>query len=114
MGGYWKVTERHSLEATIWIHEGFKAEDVSNRDQEIGDTSLTENLTEAFTENLTEKELEVLHLIFENCELTSSEMAARIGVSRKTIVARLKNLKKKNVIRREGSDTKGHWEIVRD
>jgi ATP-dependent DNA helicase RecG len=105
---------RHSLETTIWIHEGFKTEDVSNYERNVGDNNLTESFTENLTENLTEKELEVVSLLIENCELTSVEMAARIGVSRQTIASRLKSLKEKNIIRREGSDTKGHWEIIRD
>jgi len=106
--------ERHSLETTIWIHEGFKVDDVSSCGQEIGDTGLTENLTETFTENLTEKELEVIRLIVENRNITSAEMAKRVGVTRQTIASRIKALKEKNIIRREGSDTKGYWEIVRD
>jgi ATP-dependent DNA helicase RecG len=41
-------------------------------------------------------------------------MAERLGVSRQTIAARIKVLKEKKILRREGSDTKGYWEIIRD
>jgi predicted HTH transcriptional regulator len=63
---------------------------------------------------LTEKEIEVLRLMKESQEYTTSDMAERLGVSRQTIAARIKALKQKNVIRREGSDTKGHWKFIRD
>jgi ATP-dependent DNA helicase RecG len=75
--------------------------------------TFTEYLTETFTENLTEKELEVIRLIAENREWTTTDMSKRLGVSRQTVAARIKTLKQKNIIRREGSDTKGHWEIIR-
>jgi ATP-dependent DNA helicase RecG len=101
--------------ATFRIHEGFKLEEVSSRRKIIENGKEDRNdLTETFTENLTEKEIEVLRLMKENQGYTTSDMAERLCVSRQTIAARIKALKQKNVIRREGSDTKGHWEFICD
>jgi predicted HTH transcriptional regulator len=90
-------------------------EEVSSRRKIIENGKEDRNgLTEVFTENLTEKEIEVLRLMKENQGYTTSDMAERLCVSRQTIAARIKALKQKNVIRREGSDTNGHWEFICD
>jgi ATP-dependent DNA helicase RecG len=93
------------------MHKGFRQEEVSGRRLITEDDS--GNFTENFTESLTDKELEVIKLIIENRGLTSTEMATRLGVTRQTIASRVRALKEKNIIRREGSDTKGYWEIIR-
>ncbi|MDR1572178.1 MAG: winged helix-turn-helix transcriptional regulator, partial [Clostridiales Family XIII bacterium] len=74
-------------------------------------SSVTARVTERVTDRVTEKESGVLALIAQNKSVTQDEMSKKLGVSRKTIAARLKSLKEKGVIRRVGSDIKGHWEI---
>jgi ATP-dependent DNA helicase RecG len=66
------------------------------------------------TERVTEKESEVLNLIIEDPSYTTKELAEKLSLSRKTISDRIKSLKNKGIIRRIGSDTKGHWEIIED
>ena len=107
--------ERQYMITTLYMHKSFKAEEVSSNRQIIEERGATysEDLTENLTENLTEKEINVLHLIFENRNLTTSEMAERLGITRQTISSRIKTLKEKKVIKRIGSDTKGYWEIIR-
>lgn len=63
---------------------------------------------------VTEKESEVLYLIIEDPSYTTKELAEKLSLSRKTISDRIKSLKNKGIIRRRGSDTKGHWEIIED
>ncbi len=72
---------------------------------------VTERVTEV-TEKVTEDELKILAAFSQNGEITQNELAMRLGVSRKTVAARIKALKEKNLIRRVGSDTKGHWEVI--
>jgi ATP-dependent DNA helicase RecG len=74
--------------------------------------TVTENVTEMVTENVTEREAKILALLKQNKEMTQADMAAQLSVSRKTIALRLKSLKGKGLIKRVGSDTKGHWDIV--
>lgn len=59
------------------------------------------------------KEKEVYDLVVENGSLTYAEYAARVGVSDVTIKRRLSALKEKGIIRRQGSNKKGYWEILR-
>jgi ATP-dependent DNA helicase RecG len=74
-------------------------------------TDVTDNVTDNLT-GVTDKELLVLKLILENNFYTTSEMAAKLAVSRQTIARRLKALQEKKLIRRVGSDRKGLWEVV--
>ena len=73
--------------------------------------SVTAKVTDKVIENITERETDVLSLISENQNITQTEMAERLSVSRKTIASRLKSLKRKGMVKRIGSDTKGYWEI---
>jgi ATP-dependent DNA helicase RecG len=54
----------------------------------------------------------VLAFLIENPACTYQELADKLSVNRKTAYIRIKSLKDKGIIRRVGSDTKGHWEIV--
>lgn len=71
-------------------------------------------VTERVTEKVTEKEAMVLSLIIEDPNFTTNELAQKLSLSRKTIAERIKSLKNKGIIRRFGSDTKGHWEVIED
>ena len=75
--------------------------------------SVTPKVTDKVTDKVTENEAEVLTLISENPNITQTEMAKRLSVSRKTIASRLKSLKEKGVVKRVGPDIKGYWEIQR-
>lgn len=69
---------------------------------------------EKVTEKVTEKESEVLQLLYEDPAYTLVAMSKKLGISRKTLAARMKSLKDKGVIQRVGSDKKGHWNIMDD
>lgn len=71
-------------------------------------------VTERVTEKVTEKEAAVLYLLIEDPNYTTKELAEKLSLSRKTISERIKSLKSNGMIRRIGSDTKGHWEIIED
>lgn len=71
----------------------------------------SERVTEKVTERVTEKELEVLSLLRDNPSYTYQELADKLQLSRKTISDRIAALKRKGVILRVGSDTKGYWQV---
>ena len=55
----------------------------------------------------------IVDFIKERPEITTAEMAERIGVSRWSIVNITNRLQEEGVIRRVGPDKGGHWEVVR-
>lgn len=71
---------------------------------------VTEKVTEKVTE-VTEPEKEVLSLLLEDPAYTYAVLADKLGISRKTVSLRIKQLKEKGILQRIGSDTKGHWQI---
>ncbi len=68
-------------------------------------------VTEKVTEKVTDRERQVLYLIYEDPSLTTTSMAKKLNISRKTVGTRLKSLRDKNIIIRIGSDRKGYWKI---
>ena len=53
-------------------------------------------------------------LISEDPVYTSTAIAEKLSVSRKTVSQRLKEMKEKDIIERIGSDRKGYWKIKND
>jgi ATP-dependent DNA helicase RecG len=74
--------------------------------------SVISSVTETITVSVTEGEAAVLGLVAENPALTQAAMAERLEVSRNTVAVRLRSLKAKGLIRREGSDKQGTWMII--
>ena len=98
---------------TLHMHEGFKQEEVPGR-RLITEGDFIENFIESFIEKVTEKELETLKIIAKKPGATGKQMAVELGVTERAVFNRLLSLKKKGILRRQGSDKKGHWEIIRD
>ena len=68
-------------------------------------------VTDKVTEKVTDKEQQLLNLLYNDPSLTTTTMSNKIGVSRKTISNYLKSLRDKSIIERVGSDRKGYWKI---
>ncbi len=79
--------------------------------EERGIRSVTDRGTEKVTDCLDEKIIQILELISENPAYTSSAIAEKLSISRKTVSQRLKIMKEKGIIERIGSDRKGYWKI---
>lgn len=73
---------------------------------------VTERVTVRVTDEVTDKEQTVLTLLAEDPGYTMPQLAERLGVSRKTVAARLKKLKEAGLIERIGSDRKGYWKLL--
>lgn len=71
-------------------------------------------VTERVTVKVTEKEQEVLSLLIEDPAYTYSALTDKLGISRKAVSLRIKSLKEKGIIKRIGSDKRGHWDINND
>lgn len=74
---------------------------------------VTEKVTEKVIEKVTEKEMKVLELLIEDPSYTTNYIAEKLSLNRKTISLRIKSLKEKGIIVRDGSDKKGYWKIIK-
>ena len=79
-----------------------------NKNQEF-----TEKFTEKFTERFSENEQKILNELIKNPYITQIQLSELLGISKRSIIKNMKNLKDKNKIKRIGSDRKGHWEILK-
>ena len=70
---------------------------------------VTPGVTIKVTNEVTNQERSVLELLRENGDLTMPEIADMLSVSRKTIASRIKKLKEKGALEREGSKRTGRW-----
>jgi len=54
----------------------------------------------------------ILNAISENLKITQKDIAAKSGLSTRTVSREIKSLRNSGVIRRIGSDRSGYWEII--
>jgi predicted HTH transcriptional regulator len=73
---------------------------------------LADGLVERLVDGLVESQQKIVKLIVENSQVSKKEMAERIGISTTAIDKNISKLKDKNIIKRVGSDSGGHWEII--
>ncbi len=70
-----------------------------------------DNVRDNVREQLTNGQRAVLEAIAKNIQITTKELAAKQGVTERTIHRAVEKLKLAGFIRRVGSDKSGHWEI---
>ncbi len=78
----------------------------------VSESIVTKNrdVTKDITKDVT-KETEILALLREDASMTTTEMAQKLSVNRRTVQRELEKLKKKNCIERKGGRRYGYWEI---
>lgn len=81
------------------------SESIATKNQDV-----TKNVTKNVSKNVT-KETEILALLREDASMTTTEMAQKLSVNRRTVQRELEKLKKKNCIERKGGRRYGYWEI---
>ena len=89
------------------------------RTPQVSENTVTEKVTDRVTDKVIDKvtdkvtdiEKNILNLISEKPEITTSCLADSLSVSRKTISKYIKSLKEKGIIERIGSDRKGYWKF---
>lgn len=74
---------------------------------------VTENVTDKVTDTLDETSLKILNLISIDPAYTTTYIADKVALSRKTVSLRLKMLKEKGLVERIGSDRKGYWKLLK-
>lgn len=68
-------------------------------------------MTDKVIDKVTDKEQELLSLLSKAPGYTMPQLAARLKVSRKSVAERLKKLKEKVMIERDGSARQGYWDL---
>lgn len=61
--------------------------------------------------DVTARQHAIINLIKEHTNMTTTQMAERLGVTKRTILRGIESLKKKGLISRVGSEKTGYWEL---
>ena len=69
---------------------------------------VTDNVTDKVTDNVTDRERQIIELIYEDPGYTTSQLAEKLSITRKTVSLYIRTLKEKGIIERIGSDRKGY------
>lgn len=88
----------------------FRKEKTKNSEQNKN-REFTEKFTEKFTENFTQSEQKILNELIDNPYITQARLSELLGISKRSIIKNMKNLKDRGIIYRVGSDRKGYWKI---
>lgn len=88
----------------------FRKEKIKNSEQNKNQ-EFTEKFTEKFTENFTQSEQKILNELINNPYITQATLSELLGISKRSIIKNMKNLKDRGIIYRVGSDRKGYWKI---
>ena len=112
-----------NVETPTWTTDGyfvtvtFKRPDYNAngiKDDTINDTK---DCIKDCTKELSDRQADILHIIEENCTITSQMIAQKIAqkgsVSQRTIMYDLADLQAKGVIAREGGRKNGRWVILK-
>ena len=75
----------------------------------IGETSVKARKSIGVELNATQKS--IIDLLSENVQMSGTELAERIGISKRNIETNIKKLKEKGLLVRHGSARAGYWEI---
>ncbi|MCQ2306772.1 MAG: putative DNA binding domain-containing protein [Bacteroidales bacterium] len=94
----------------VYISNGDDAGDINEQGGQKGD--FTETLQKLYR-NLTQTDKKIIELIVSDNFITTTQMAAHIGKSRQTIATRMKELQDRGIVKRNGPDNGGFWEIVK-
>lgn len=54
----------------------------------------------------------IIELVKENANISTQEMAERIGIDRRNVTRAIHKLREAGIIHRVGPDKGGHWEII--
>lgn len=90
---------------------------LSYYDKNYGTYDLSNKNQKKFNNNefpLSKIQQEIINIIIEQPNITQSDIAKKLKVSRQSIATNIKELKDNNVLERVGANKKGYWKILLD
>lgn len=108
--------DRTFFRITIPCHEaaGNIIADIAHKDGTLkaSKRSALKSAPETALESAPETALQIIDEIRNNPNITLSEIAGNLGVSRRWIATNIKHLQDKGIVKRVGPNKGGHWEII--
>ena len=97
----------YNLEKPVFenFQHGFRVTVFSNK------IFVTDNVTDNVTD---ERSKYILNLMRENNQISATEIAEKLKVTKRTILRDIEKLKKQGKLKRIGDNKTGHWEIIKE
>lgn len=76
--------------------------------------NVTKYVTKNVTKNFTESEKNILDIMIANPNITQVQISQHLGVTKRTVIRMINNLKGKKIITRYGSNRNGYWQVNKD
>ncbi|MDR0829206.1 MAG: putative DNA binding domain-containing protein [Prevotellaceae bacterium] len=86
-------------------------QNITKQQNKNGAGNITRNITGNITGNITERQQLILNSIAKNPYITSSELAACVGIDAVNIRVNIAKLKKEGILQRIGATKNGYWKI---
>ena len=112
-----------NVETPTWTTDGyfvtvtFKRPDYNANVPKDDTINGTKDCIKDCTKELSDRQVDILHIIEENCTITSQMIAQKIAqkgsVSQRTIMYDLADLQSKGILAREGGRKNGRWVILK-
>ena len=104
----------------IWFRIVFNRPDLENENYQsrmsvknVGENvGENDTLNETLNDTLNDTQKKIINEIKNKPNITYNELVTKIDKSRSTIIRQMKDLKKKNIVKRIGSDKKGRWLLL--
>lgn len=78
----------------------------------INQERVLDQVTGTVSGTVNDTQKKILKELEKNPNITYDELVRKIDTSRRTIIRQMNDLKEKGIVKRVGSDKKGHWDIV--
>jgi ATP-dependent DNA helicase RecG len=92
---------------------GFLVTVYTDKNEDISE-KVTNKVTDKVTDKVTNNQKMILQLIAENSMVSTSEIATKLGISKRKVLENIKKLKEKNIVQRIGSPKAGHWKVCKE
>jgi len=78
----------------------------------IAEEGLEDWVPDKVPDGLTDNQQKILHLIAQNNEISMSQIAVGVGISKRKVLDNINKLKEKGLLKRIGPAKGGYWEVI--
>jgi predicted HTH transcriptional regulator len=93
------------------VTSDLKGESSTNAEKNFGGP-IAESIVESIVENLSAMRARIVWILWKNPYATAKSVAREVGIAPRNVQEHFRKLQDMGIIRREGGDFGGHWEII--
>ena len=88
---------------------------IENTEKDLKNDNINVNINDTINVNikLNKTEKTILEMVINNPNITQSEIAEKLNITKVTVNRNINKLKEKNIIKRIGANKNGYWKIIK-